>query len=214
MCEPVIVTTRRIASAESSAGNERGRAGKLFRWFSREAKVARAAGAPVLAVVPLTHNGAVLQPPDEAFVEAVRFARGALQVLPGGGPRKVAVCPAGPVGAAEDIAVYLAHSYAEAGKSVVCGVRGADMGREPAGQWMDRVRFVEAGRDLQSAATEYVVAMIGEDPDDMTSVAEADGVLLVYDAAGSLRNLRATARRLRAAGARIPGVIICERGRI
>ncbi len=160
-----------------------------------EIEMAEAAGAPLLAVVPVSAGGSVPKPPGEALIEAVRFARCTLQMLPHGGPRKIGVLPVGDIGAARDIGVYLAHSYAEAGKSVACVVGDTD--DLPAGQWMDRVKFVQSATE---ANREYVVF----------AGPGGDGVVVVGEES-DLRGVRTAAERARSSGAHVLGEIVLRR---
>ena len=117
----------------------------ILRWFTGDdARIRRAAGAPVLATVPVRNDGLMPEPPSEPFLEGLRFLRAAIQMLPDKPrPRHLVVCPVGAAPAAQDVALYLAHSFAEAGKSVkfMVPAQGHVMPARK-GQWMDRVEVV------------------------------------------------------------------------
>ena len=74
----------------------------------------------MLATVPVAQTGQMPAPPDEPFLEGVRFLRAALQTLPKGRTaRVVLVVPVRDAPCAADLARYLARSFAEAGKRAV-----------------------------------------------------------------------------------------------
>ncbi len=186
-----------------------------MRFFSLESRLSRR-GFRVLATVPVARAGQMPVPPDQPFLEGVRFLRAALQTLPSARPvRVILVIPAGKTSAADNVARYLARSFAEAGKTTVFlsledtaarpGHDGpATPGIVSAGTW-DRVEMLRADgatlaeappdriRDLLAQASrraECVIAFAGQEASGNRRLpavlaAGSDGVVLVADASGA-----------------------------
>ncbi len=159
-------------------------------------------------------------PPDEPFLEGLRFLRAAIQTLPdGSAPRLLLVCPAGEAPSAEDVALYLAHSFAEAGKRVkfILPSPGPVMPART-GQWMDRVEIVppglpDTGTTPDPSEGEYVVEYSAV-PAGQGTVASGQRAILVFDpAAASLGDLKSAASSFRRAGTAVAGVALCKRRR-
>ena len=173
------------------------------------------------------------QPPGEPFLEGVRFLRAALQTLPSHPlPKRILIRPAGPAPCAEDIARYLARSYAEAGKSVVYVPLSGQVGSQTADPLgFDRVQVMPPDGTVNLAArggpraflaaagsrAEFVVVAAGGSGagQDVAAFAiEADAAVLAVDpAVSSIRAVAGEAGALRRNGARIAGIALCERRR-
>jgi hypothetical protein len=183
------------------------------------ARINRAAGAPVLAVVPVRGDGLMPDPPDEPFLEGLRFLRAAIQTLPDRPPSVIIVYPAGEAPAAQDVALYLAHSFAEAGKRVKCTLPASGTSRTARkGQWMERVQVIY--QDPSGPAStpaladdEYAVAYSAT-PAGQGATAVLQQAVLVFDpASATLSDLRHSATAARRAGATVAGVALCKRRR-
>lgn len=164
-------------------------------------------GIPVLAEIPIASDGTVPDPPDESFLEGVRFLRAGIQSL-AQPPRVITIVTVAHSIQAMTVTRYVARSFAESGRTVITAlvadpVELAPLLPLPAGAELPTEIWTSAqglGELVDKTDSNVLVIYCPPAPDTLSAISgQIPAVLLVNDQC-TMAEVRRTVSECNAAG--------------